>query len=98
MADAFPLSDAVQQRIEAMLQVVNLSFQGPKNAVFGHGMAEALAQEVRHVDFATPFETFALAVERVRRSGQPVGDAVAELSRCAMDPGDAGRVPVFGAA
>jgi subtilisin family serine protease len=162
-ADAFALSDALQQLIDAKVQVVNLSFSGPENAVFGLVVAEALAQEIGlvaaagnggpgappvypaawagvvavtavdanldpyrqaargpHVDFAAPgvnlwtaasisggrlrsgtsyaapFVTAALAVERVRRPGQPVGDAVAELSRCAMDLGEAGRDPVFG--
>lgn len=162
-ADAFALSDALQQLIDAKVQVVNLSFSGPENAVFGRVVAEALAQEIGlvaaagnggpgappvypaawsgvvavtavdgnldpyrqaargpHLDFAAPgvnlwtaasisggrlrsgtsyaapFVTAALAVERVRRPGQPVGDAVAELSRCAMDLGEAGRDPVFG--
>lgn len=162
-ADAFALSDALQQLIDAKVQVVNLSFSGPENAVFGRVVAEALAQDIGlvaaagnggpgappvfpaawdgvlavtavdsnldpyrqaargpHVDFAAPgvnlwtaasisggrlrsgtsyaapFVTAALAVERVRRPGQPVADAVAELSRCAMDLGEAGRDPVFG--
>ena len=162
-ADAFALSDALQQLIDARVQVVNLSFSGPENAVFGRVVAEALTHEIGlvaaagnggpgappvypaawagvvavtavdaeldpyrqaargpHVDFAAPgvnlwtaasisggrlrsgtsyaapFVTAALAVERARRPGQPVAEAVAELSRCAMDLGEAGRDPVFG--
>lgn len=162
-ADAFALSDALQQLIDAKVQVVNLSFSGPENAVFGRVVAEAMAQEIGlvaaagndgpgappvypaawagvvavtavdanldpyrqaargpHVDFAAPgvnlwtaasisggrlrsgtsyaapFVTAALAAERVRRPGQPLTDAVAELARCAMDLGEAGRDPVFG--
>jgi subtilisin family serine protease len=46
VADAFALADAVQQLLDAGVQVVNLSFSGPENAVFGLLVAEALARDV----------------------------------------------------
>jgi hypothetical protein len=162
-ADAFALADALQQLIDAGVQVVNLSFSGPENAVFGQVVAEALAQGIGlvaaagnggpgappaypaawpgvlavtavdsdldtyrqaargpHVAFAAPgvnlwtaasisggrlrsgtsyaapFVTAALAVEQLRRPRKPVEEAVAELSRCALDLGEPGRDPIFG--
>jgi hypothetical protein len=46
--------------------------------------------------YAAPFVTAALAVEQLRRPGKPVEEAVAELSRCALDLGEPGRDPIFG--
>ncbi|WP_240790438.1 S8 family serine peptidase [Rhodobacter sp. SY28-1] len=162
-ADAFALADALQQLIDARVQVVNLSFSGPENAVFGRVVAEALAQDIglvaavgndgpgappaypaawpgvlavtavdsdlktyrqaargTHVAFAAPgvnlwtaasisggrlrsgtsyaapFVTAALAVEQLRVPAKPMAEAVAELSRCALDLGEPGRDPIFG--
>lgn len=162
-ADAFALADALQHLVDAGVQVVNLSFSGPENAVFGRVIADALAREVGlvaaagndgpgappaypaawpgvlavtavdaglnpyrqaargpHVDFAAPgvnlwtaasisggrlrsgtsysapFVTAALAIARLRHPGQPLADAVADLTRCAVDLGDAGHDEIFG--
>lgn len=162
-ADAFALADALQQLVDAGVQVVNLSFSGPENAVFGRVVADALAREVGlvaaagndgpgappaypaawpgvlavtavdaglnpyrqaargpHLDFAAPgvnlwtaasisggrlrsgtsyaapFVTAALAVARARRPGRPLADAVADLTRCAVDRGEAGHDEIFG--
>lgn len=161
--DAFAVADALQQLVDADVQVVNLSFSGPENAVFGRVVADALAREVGlvaaagnggpgappaypaawpgvlavtavdaglnpyrqaargpHVDFAAPgvnlwtaasisggrlrsgtsyaapFVTAALAVARLRRPGQPLADAVADLTRCAVDQGEVGHDEIFG--
>jgi hypothetical protein len=46
VADAFALADALQQLMDAQVQVANLSFSGPENGVFGLVMAEALARGI----------------------------------------------------
>lgn len=46
VADAFALADALQHLIDARVQVANLSFSGPENAVFGRVVAAALAQGI----------------------------------------------------
>lgn len=45
-ADAFALSDALQQMIDADVQVVNLSFSGPENAVLRRVVTAALERGI----------------------------------------------------
>ena len=46
--------------------------------------------------YAAPFVTAALAVQRLRAPTLPLGQTIAEMSRCARDLGDPGHDPVFG--
>jgi subtilisin family serine protease len=46
--------------------------------------------------YAAPFVTAALAAVRLRSPGRPLADAVADLTRCAVDRGQAGHDEIFG--